>query len=145
MKLQKAVIKETLHIAFGVLALAAIMNIIFLIFGYWQLPVLFGSLLGSFLAIVNFFALAVTVQQIANSPQDEKRGKLKLQFSYSVRMFLIIVILIIAIQFDVFNWLATAIPLLFPRITILVMQLSGMYKPDKQQQQRGDDINGNNN
>ncbi len=144
MKLQKAVVKETLRISAGSLILAALMNIIFLLLSSWDISVLLGSLLGTFLSVANFFLLALTVQQITNSPHDEKRGRLKLQFSYSMRMLLLIVIIIIAIQIDLFNWLATAIPLLFPRITIMLMQLTGMYKPEKNSEQGGNNTDGNN-
>ncbi len=145
MKLQKAVVKETVRIAIGTLILVALMNVVFLLFSFWDLSVLFGSLLGAVLAVGNFLLLGITVQQIANSPHDEKRGRLKLQFSYSLRMLLLIVIIIIAIQVDLFNWLATAIPLLFPRITIMIMQLTGMYKPDKNSEKGGNNTDGNNN
>ncbi len=144
MKLQKAVVKETLRIAVGTLILAAIMNVVFLIIGAWEVSVLLGSLLGSLVSVGNFLLLGITIQQITSSDGDEKRNRLKLQFSYSVRMFALIVIIIVAIQFDIFNWIAVAIPLLFPRITIMIMQITGAYKPEKKAEKGGNNIDGNN-
>ena len=93
MKIQKAVKRETLHIALGVAGFTALENIIYLLIGLWSTSVLAGSLAGAVLAVGNFFALALTVQAAA-ATCDEKRSKLKMQFSYSVRMLVVLLALI---------------------------------------------------
>lgn len=133
MKIQKAVKRETLHIALGVAGFTALENVIYLLLGLWSTSVLGGSLVGALLAVGNFFALALTVQAAA-STGDEKRSKLKMQFSYSVRMLVVLLALIAVFAAPPLDGIAAVFPLLFPRLTIVVMQLLGFYKPEKQAQ-----------
>ena len=133
MKIQKAVKRETLHIALWVAGFTALENIIYLLIGLWSTSVLAGSLAGAVLAVGNFFALALTVQAAA-ATGDEKRSKLKMQFSYSVRMLVVLLALIAVFAAPFFDGIAAIFPLLFPRLTIVVMQVLGFYKPEKQVQ-----------
>lgn len=129
MKLQKAVVQETLRIAAGTLALAALMNGVFALLGKWDITVLWGTLLGCAAAVLNFILLGVTVQMMA-ADGNEKRGKLKLQLSYSLRMLAMLAVVVLGIKLSCFSWPAVVLPLLFPRITIALMQLFGLYKPE---------------
>ena len=138
MRVQDATKKETLHIAVGVFGFSAVMELVFLILCRWDLSVLWGNLLGGGWAVLNFFLLGLTVQGMVADP-DEKRGKAKLQLSYSLRMLATIGVAVAAIQLPVVNWVAAVIPLFFPRLTILAMQLLGMYKPEKKEP---DDVKG---
>ena len=118
MKIQEATKRETLHIAAGTLAFSAVMNGVFALLGRWDLTVL------------NFFLLGLTVQKMAGDP-NEKKGKLVLQLSYSLRMLATLAVVVLGVKLACFSWVATVIPLLFPRLTILAMQILGMYKPPK--------------
>lgn len=138
MKVQDATKRETLHIAIGVLAFSAVMNLIFALLGRWDATVLLGSLLGSALAVLNFFLLGLSVQKLA-AAEDEKRARASFQFSYSMRMLAMMVVAAVAVSRPWFHWAATLIPLLFPRLTILAMQLLGVYKPKKPEQPKGGD------
>ncbi len=140
MKIQQATKKETLHIAAGVLGFSAVMNLVFTCLGRWDLSVLWGNLLGGGYAVVNFFALGLTVQKMASDP-NEKRGKLTMQLSYTLRMLFTVFIVVLAIKLPQVSWPAAVIPLLFPRLTILCMQLLGMYKPPRgaENEKGGDD------
>ena len=138
MQVQQATRRETGHIALGVLAFSAVMELVFWAIGLWEMGVLWGNLLGGGFAICNFFFLGLTVQAAANE-SDEKRAKLKLQGSYSLRMLLTLGIIVLAVNVKVFVWPAAVIPLFFPRLTILAMQLLGMYKPHKNSAQKGGD------
>lgn len=140
MRVQEATRRETGHIALGVLAFSAAMHLVFLALGRWELGVLWGNLLGGGFAVCNFFLLGLTVQTIANDT-DEKRAKLKLQGSYSLRMLLTLAVIVLAVKLPFVTWPAAVIPLLFPRLTILAMQMMGMYKPEKKtaETRKGDD------
>lgn len=138
MKVQQATKRETLHIAVGVLCFSAVMNLVFVLLGRWELPVLWGNLLGGGFAILNFFALGLTVQRMAADP-NEKRGKMTMQLSYTLRMLFTVFIVALAIKLPAVNWPAAVIPLFFPRLTILAMQLLGMYKPQKDENEKGGD------
>lgn len=136
MQVQEATRRETGHIALGVLAFSAVMELVFVLLRSWDMGVLWGNLLGGGFAVLNFFLLGLTVQKIAGE-QDEKRAKLKLQGSYSLRMLLTLGVIILAVKVPVFTWPAAVIPLLFPRLTILAMQLTGKYKPEKKSDEKG--------
>ncbi len=138
MQVQQATRRETGHIALGVLAFSAVMHLVFLVIGRWELGVLWGNLLGGGFAVGNFFLLGLTVQSIANDT-DQKRAKLKLQGSYTGRMLLMLLVVVLAVKLPFIVWPAAVIPLLFPRLTILAMQLMGVYKPEKKTLGKGDD------
>lgn len=138
MKIQQATKRETLHIALGTLLFSAVMNGVFALLGRWDLSVVWGTLLGGGWAILNFLLLGLTVQKMASDP-NEKRGKLTMQLSYSLRMLFTLFIVVLAIKLPGVSWLAAAIPLLFPRLTILTMQLLGMYQPPKKEEEGGDE------
>lgn len=133
MKVQQATKRETLHITVGVLELSAVMNLVFTCLGRWDVSVLWGNLLGGGVAILNFFALGLTVQRMAADP-NEKRGKLTMQLSYTLRMLFTLFVIVLAIKLPGVSWPAAVIPLFFPRLTILGMQLLGMYKPPKKEE-----------
>ena len=131
MKPQEAVVKETGHIAIGTLILTAVMLIVFAVIGRFSLNVLFGGLYGCALAVANFFFLGMTVQRVAESapklqgeeayPDAVKLAKLKMRQSYMLRMLLGAGLLIVALAVLKLNWIACVCPLIFPRITISVM------------------------
>ena len=94
MKIQEATKRETLHIAAGTLAFSAVMNGVFALLGRWDLTVLWGTLLGGGFAVLNFFLLGLTVQKMAGDP-NEKKGKLVLQLSYSLRMLATLAVVVL--------------------------------------------------
>lgn len=138
MKIQQATKQETLHIAAGVLGFSAVMNLVFTCLHRWDLTVLWGTLLGGGYAILNFFTLGLTVQKVA-ADANEKRGKLTMQLSYTLRMLFTVFVAVLAIRLPGISWPAAVIPLFFPRLTIFTMQLLGMYKPLKEKNEKGGD------
>lgn len=130
MKLQPAVKKELLHIALGTGVGVAVMLAVFALLGRFDTSVLLAGVLGGVVAVLNFLMLGITVQKVA-AQSDEGQGRKIMQFSYSVRMLLMLLWIILAISLSALNWVAAAIPLLMPRLTIGVMQLTGQYKKDE--------------
>lgn len=126
MKPQKAVVRETLHIAAGCGILCAVMLVIFAVCGQLGLPVVLGALLGGGWAVLNFFLMGLGVQKAAADPA---RSKHIIQLSYSVRMLGLVLVLILGFTMPWLHWLAVLVPQLFPRVTIGAMQAMGMYKP----------------
>lgn len=136
MKPQQAVKRETGHIALGTLILAAAMVAIFGIVGRLDLSVALGALYGSALAVANFFMLGMTVQRIAESaggedPDQVKLAKLRMRRSYLMRMLAGAGLLILGIAVFKLNWIACFCPLVFPRLTILAMNIRGRVKSVK--------------
>lgn len=84
MKVQKAVLKETEHIAIGVLIADVIMCIVFALLKKFDYTVVLGALLGTGIAVANFFFLGVTLQKAVG--MQEFASKYVRQ-SYSLRMF----------------------------------------------------------
>ena len=130
MKIAPAVKKETGHIALGTAVGVAVMLVVFAVLGYFSAGVAVSGILGGALAVGNFFLLGLTVQKMADG-QPEDRARKRMQFSYNMRMLLMVVWLIVALAVPFFNWVAALVPLLMPRLTIGVMQATGMYHKEK--------------
>lgn len=130
MKIAPAVKKETGHIALGTAVGVAIMLAVFAVLGYFSAGVAVSGILGGAVAVGNFFLLGLTVQKAANG-QPEDRARKWMQFSYNTRMLVMVIWLIVALAVPFFNWVAALIPLLMPRLTIGVMQATGMYHKEQ--------------
>lgn len=126
MKIQNAVFIETRRIAYGTAVCFAITNIVALAIGEWDYTILLGALLGGVCAVACFFMLALAVQDIASLTGDEaqklKQGKRKLRGSYMTRLVVMALVFILAARAKPFNWVATAVMLIAPRITIMAAQ-----------------------
>ena len=124
MKLQPESKKELLRIACGVSLCTAVMWVVFAalhLVGWvaFDYRVLLGGIIG---------ALCFVVQKVIDEP-DEKKRKAQLQISYNTRMLLQALWIIIAIAAPCFQAFAGVLPLLFPRVTIYYLQITGKYKP----------------
>ena len=139
MKLQPAVKKETAHIALGVAVGVAVMLAVFALLGRFDYTVALGGVLGGVVAVANFLLLGLTVQKITNEANAE-RGQKLMQFSYSMRMLVMALWLILAVSMPFLHWVAAALPLLFPRLTIAVMQLTGVYKKEQNNEEKGEQV-----
>lgn len=127
MRLQPAVRQETIRIAVGTAALCGVMLAVLAALGRFDHTALLGAVLGWALAAGNFLLLGITVQRAAAA--DEKRAKNIMQTSYTLRNLLCALGVILGFVVPVFNWVTVILPLFFPRVTILLMQLTGHYKP----------------
>ena len=127
MKLQPASRRELLHITAGVLIGSGVMILIFVLIKKFELSVIWGALLGAAAAIGNFYYLAVCVQRAAAA--DKIRAQVIMRRSYAVRLLVTVAAVVLGCTLDVFHWVAVVVPILLPRLTILVLQLTGRYKP----------------
>ena len=117
-----AIKKETTFIAIATLILSALMEAVFLIIGRWDLPVLFGNLLGSGIGILNFFLMGIGLQKALN--KDEKAARSTVVFSHTMRFFLMAVVLVLAVVLDCFNLLSTVLALFFPTMGVYMRAIS---------------------
>ncbi|MDO4490465.1 MAG: ATP synthase subunit I [Lachnospiraceae bacterium] len=85
-----------------------------------------GALAGGFVAVLNFFLMALTVQKVAGVTDDQKLARKILQGSYSKRMLMQVVWIVIAIVAPCFNVVAGILPLLFPTMGIKVRAVLGI-------------------
>ena len=130
MKIQPAVKTETGRIAIGtgvgVLIMFAVFFILHMVipadapFG-WSVPfdykVILAGVIGFFVAVGNFFWMAVTVQKVT-SIEDEARTRQTMAVSLRYRTLMQLLWVILAIVVPVFNLVAGIVPLFIPSITI---------------------------
>lgn len=116
MRIEPAVKKETLYILGASIILSAVMELVFLLVGHMDYTVPLGNLLGVLIAVLNFFLMALTVQNSIGL--DEKAASEKLKLSQKLRMLMIIALAAVGVGLPCFHSLAVVIPLFFPRIGI---------------------------
>lgn len=130
MKLQPASRREIKRIATGTAVLDLLMIGVFAVLGllkimdFRPLPILLAAFIGSALAIGSFTLLCITVQQ-AVEIEDRKTMQAKFQLSYNLRMVVQAGWVVICFFVPWLNIFAGAIPLAFPKITILYLNGKG--------------------
>ena len=113
--LSKELKNEVKKMLLSISTMLVLMVILFALFGYFGSEVIFGALLGGAVAFLNFLFLAFAVEKSVNGDNSPKGT---MAFSYSIRLLFIAVIVVFAIKSPYFNYVATVIPLIFPRIII---------------------------
>ncbi len=126
--------KEVLRIGGGTLVLAAVMVAVFGVlaaFGViaFDYTVPLAALAGSGVTVLNFTLMCLTMQKAVAVSQDAARVRGIIQLSYNGRMFMMAAWCVAAWWAPCFNFVAGALPLLFPRAVILFLQRTGRY-PD---------------
>ena len=123
MKIEHAVKKETLYISVLSFVFSILFQLAFIVLKKWNITIVFGNLLGLLSALLNFFLMALTVQQ-AVKKEDEKEMKNYIKRSQMLRNLMLIVLIGSGALLDnYFNIVALLAPLLFPRIAIFVRPL----------------------
>ena len=126
-KPQQGIVKETKRIAIGTGIMLIVMLVVYAVLDRFTIGVLLGGLLGSAYAIFNFFMLGMTLQKAA-SMTDQQMAHMKVRSSYSTRMVGMLVLAVLAFALPFVEGIPYLIALLFPRATILVLQLTGQIK-----------------
>ena len=121
---RKLVFKETAAILIGVTIFAALMVGIYSLLGYFSLKVLYSAALGIVLATANFFVMAMVVTLAADRAenQDVEGGQKLVKGSYPIRVLVLAVVLIVCAKSGFFDVLAMALPLLFIRPAMMIME-----------------------
>lgn len=104
--------------------LTVIENIGFIVFGKWDITVLLGSLLGLLITTVFFYSICVSVPK-ALRYGDADMAQKSIKASRSVRTIVMAAGLFLAIKLPCFNMYAAAIPLVFTRVSIALLNLKG--------------------
>ena len=126
-KIDPVIQKETLRIALGVGLGTVAMLVVFFLLGKFDVTVLWGAILGGGFAVLNFFLLGLSVQY-TTSQENTKKAQSFMQMSYSFRLLLSAAVILIGILFPCFHWVAVVIPLIFPRLVILILGLKSKRK-----------------
>lgn len=120
---RKLVLKETGIIALGELVCSGLMVGVFAALGYFDLPVLWGALIGSLVMTANYFFMAVTVSLAADRAAQGQvdSAKKSVQLSSTVRLFCIAAAMVLAIKLGT-NPIATVLPLAFARPILMLAE-----------------------
>ena len=121
-KIDKVVYKEACFVGAWVLIFSAVMEAVFLIIGKWNYTVLLGNLLSGGVGILNFLLLGMTVQK-ALATGDPKKAANMMKLSQVARLLLMGGVAALGATLDCFNLWATLIPLLFPRLSMIIRQI----------------------
>ena len=121
-----AIKNMTSYIALATLIMSALMEAVFLIIGRWDLPVLFGNLLGAGVGILNFFLMGLGLQKALD--KNEKDAKATVAFSHTMRFFLLALVLILAAVLGWFNLLAAVISLIMPTAAVYMSAMVSKKK-----------------
>ena len=121
---RKIVYKESGIVLIGEVICLALMLGVFALLGYFSMKVLLGGIVGTVLAVLNFFFMAVGAVMAADKAanQDVQGGKKQIKLSYSMRMILIFVTLFAFAKSGLCNPLASVLPLVFVRPIITVAE-----------------------
>lgn len=120
-KIDAVVKKETKYIACWVIIFSLITQAVFLVIGRWDISVLFGNILSGTIGVLNFFLMGITVQKAVVKEEKDARSLIKLSQTY--RMFMVLILVGLGIYLPWLNNWTVVIPLLFPRIAILIRPL----------------------
>ena len=129
MKLQSASKKEILRVTKGTVAFDGLMIAgLFLLsqfgIGTFSYKVFLGALGGTIVAILNFTVMCLTIQKAVDI-EEKKQMKAFIQGSYNGRLLLQAGWIVAALLIPHVHVVAAAVPLLFPNLTIIYLQMKG--------------------
>ena len=136
-QVQDAVKKETARIGAGTAGVSVVMILVF-----WGLhlvipdsipfdyKVILGAVIGSAVAVGNFFFMGLTVQKIADM-QDQDLADRRMKTSYHYRTMIQFLWIILAVTVPFINGVAGIIPLFVPGAVIKARGILGTIKTNK--------------
>lgn len=134
-KLQPDSRQEVIHIGLGTLGFSAVMVGVFGalhaagVYAFtWRIPL--SALAGSGVATFNFLLLCLTMQNALRVREDPAQVKGIIQLSYNGRLLLQAAWCVVSYLAPCFQFVAGMLPLLFPRLVIMILQARGHYAED---------------
>ena len=129
MKLQPASRREIKRIAIGTAIFAVIQIGVFFLLslvgtGTFDYRVILGTAGGAVIAVINFTVMCLTIQK-AVTISEKKAMKAFIQGSYNGRLLLQAGWIVAALLIPHVHVVAAAVPLLFPNLTIIYLQMKG--------------------
>lgn len=121
---KKIVLQHTGIVAVGEVVGVAAMIGIFALLGHYDSTVLLGGIVGGAMTVLNFFAMAVTVNIAADKAveQNVNGGKAAIKISYIGRMAVLFLVLFAFARSGLCNPIALVVPLVFSRITLTLFE-----------------------
>ena len=128
---RKIVYRETGIVAIGQAICLAVMYAVFALLGYFDKTVLLGGIIGTVLAVGNFFFMALITTLAADraEKQDVAGGQKLMKASYPIRLLVLAGLLVLCAWLGKkngwFDLVALVLPLAFVHITAMV---TGFFK-----------------
>ena len=121
---RKLVLKETALIAIGEAICVALMCIVYVLLGKFNISVVLGGLVGLLVATGNFFALAVVATLASDKAEagDPMSGQKLMKSSYPIRLLVMAGVLILCAKSGFFDVIALVVPLLFIRPILTIAE-----------------------
>ena len=137
--IDSVILRETVYIAIWTLIFSVLMEAVFLVGGWFDYRVPLGNLLGASAAVLNFFLMGISVQIAVKKDREEndyasqdengdeeqpprvhKQAKQVMRISQTLRNFMLLGFCVLGAVLPCFNLVAVLVPLLFPRIAIML-------------------------
>ena len=134
MNARKFILQETLYIAIGEVICSAVMILIYVLLGAFDLSVLWGALVGTALGAANFFLMGVGAAAAADkaAAQNVSGGQRTIRLSYTLRLLLLFIILFACAKSGLCNALAMVLPIALVRPVLTVIEF--LRKPEDKTQ-----------
>ena len=128
----RAVFRQFLQVALGEAVCVALMLGVYALAGFFTNRVLIGAAIGFVLAALNFFVMSINVSRAADyavKTGEATKATVSIQGGTTARMAVLAVIYILILKNDICDPLAAILPLLFVRISIVLVEFfTGMVK-----------------
>lgn len=119
--MSKTLLVEIRNIAIGVIILGAVQVLVTLPTKFLGLSAIFGTLLGCAVAILNFALMGIILERCVSK---QKGASGLMGVGYIGRLALIALAVIWATKVDYLNYVCVIIPLIFPQISIFILNLT---------------------
>ena len=119
--MSKTLLVEIRNIAIGVIILGAVQVLVTLPPKFFGLSAIFGTLLGCAVAILNFALMGIILERCVSK---QKGASGLMGVGYIGRLALIALAVIWATKVDYLNYVCVIIPLIFPQISIFILNLT---------------------
>ena len=120
-KVDKTVLRETRYLAAWSGVFSLFLQVGFLLAGKWSVAVLWGTLWGAAVMLLNFFLMGLSVQKAVT--REEADAKKVMRPSHSLRSLMVFVLAVVGVVLPCFSTLAVIISLFFPRIAMTIRGL----------------------
>jgi len=122
-KLDQSAKKEIVHIAAGQMIGVALELVVFFLLNKMTTKVIYSALIGASVAMMGFVWLCFSVQRTVDKAAQGKDVTGVMTKSYIGRVVLYAAWIVCAVKFSVFDSIGGVLPIMFPTLTIKLMNL----------------------
>lgn len=123
------VLREFAPVFVTEVVLSGLMLAVYAASGRWSTAVLLGALLGTAAELVNFTAMTFSLLR-AEQAETPQKGQLAAKGNYLLRTFTLLAVLVAALASDIFDPIATLLPLCFMRLALFAANFKKKKKKE---------------